>query len=117
MSLSNLDNLAKTGQLKSEPFDQNEFIGLINSGKARLNDALNTTLAQESRFDLAYNAAHSFALAALRKQNYRANNRYIVFQALPYTSKMDFFTAIAVINSILAEKMPENYQKHYYLPL
>ncbi len=88
MSLHNLDNLVKVGQLKVEAFDQKEFAGLINSGRARLKDAGNTTLAAESRFDLAYNAAHSLALAALRSHGYRANNRYIVFQVLPHT--LDF---------------------------
>src|SRR5580704_4557286 len=85
MSSVNLDNLVKTGQLKTEAFEQKEFMGLVISGKARLKDAKNTTLAIESRFDLAYNAAHSLALAALRWHGYRPDNRYIVFQALPYT--------------------------------
>lgn len=57
MSLPNLENLVKTGQLKTESFDLKEFEGLVNSGKARLKDARNKTLAPESRFDLAYNAA------------------------------------------------------------
>lgn len=52
---------------------------------ARLHDAQNTTLALESRFDLAYNAAHALCLAALRHMGYRASNRYIVFQVLPHT--------------------------------
>ena len=39
----------------------------------------------ESRFDLAYNAAHALCLAALRSKGYRASNRYIVFQVLPHT--------------------------------
>lgn len=81
----NLDNLVKAKQLKVEPFDENEFSGLLKSGKARLKDASNPTLELESRFLLAYNAAHSLALAALRLRGYRADNRYIVFQALPYT--------------------------------
>ena len=51
----------------------------------RLNDARNVTLALESRFDLAYNAAHSLSLAALRRMGYRLSNRYIVFQVLPHT--------------------------------
>lgn len=85
MNLKNLDNLVKSGQLKVEPFNQAEFTGLVSSGKKRLKDANNTTLAAESRFDLAYNAAHSLALAALRFHGYRANNRYIVFQVLPHT--------------------------------
>lgn len=45
----------------------------------------NATLAIESRFDLAYNAAHALALAALRARGYRSDNRYVVFQALPHT--------------------------------
>jgi hypothetical protein len=39
----------------------------------------------ESRFDLAYNAAHGLCLAALRWHGYRSNYRYIVFQVLPHT--------------------------------
>ena len=57
----------------------------MNSGKTRIKDANNVTLELESRFLLAYNAAHSLALAALRWHGYRADNRYIVFQSLPYT--------------------------------
>lgn len=30
--------------------------------------------------------AHAFSLAALRKQGYRAGNRYVVFQVLPHTT-------------------------------
>lgn len=85
MSLQNLDNLVKTGQLKIEAFNRLEFIGLVDSGQKRLKDANNTLLAIESRFDLGYNAAHALALAALRWHGYRAGNRYIVFQVLPYT--------------------------------
>ena len=43
------------------------------------------TLSLESRFDLAYNAAHALCLAALRRHGYRARHRYIVFQVLPHT--------------------------------
>ena len=39
----------------------------------------------ESRFDLAYGAAHALCLAALRHHGYRASKRYIVFQILPDT--------------------------------
>jgi uncharacterized protein (UPF0332 family) len=85
MQLKSLDNLSKCGQLKDEPFNKLEFIGLVDSAEKRLKDANNTVLAIESRFDLAYNAAHALALAALRWHGYRANNRYIVFQVLPHT--------------------------------
>lgn len=81
-----LENLSGTGgALKPEPSDAAEIAGLLRTGRARLADASNSTLALESRFDLAYNAAHALCLAALRAQGYRASNRYIVFQVLPHT--------------------------------
>lgn len=84
--ISALDNLAGPGKpLKTEPPDASEFEGLRRSGMARLKDAGNKTLSLESRFDLAYNAAHALCLAALRRLGYRANHRYIVFQILPHT--------------------------------
>lgn len=83
---SPLENLARqTLHLSAEPWDEQEFQGLIRSGKTRLNDARRETLSPESRFDLAYNAAHALCLAALRQSGYRAKNRYIVFQVLPHT--------------------------------
>ena len=54
-------------------------------GLARLKDAQQATLALESRFDLAYNAAHALCLAALRWHGYRSGNRFMVFQLLPNT--------------------------------
>jgi hypothetical protein len=93
MSLENLANLVKTNKLKVETFDQSEFDGLIKSGKARLKDAKIKALSTESRFDLAYNAAHALALAALRWHGYRPDNsRYIVFQALQHTLNLDVGT-------------------------
>lgn len=83
---SALQHLAGPGKpLSAEPPDQREIEGLLRSGLARLHDARNTALALESRFDLAYNAAHALCLAALRRQGLRAGNRYIVFQVLPHT--------------------------------
>jgi hypothetical protein len=80
-----LVNLVKIGQLKAEPGSQSEFNGLLRSAKARLTDARNETLSIESRFDLAYNASHALALAALRWHGYRSENRYLVFQVLEQT--------------------------------
>jgi hypothetical protein len=85
MTSSNLDALVKSSSLKREPGGQNEFDGLIHSGRVRLNDAKNSSLSIESRFDLAYNAAHALALAALRRHGYRSDSRYLVFQCLPHT--------------------------------
>lgn len=81
----NLENLVKTGQLKREPADQQEFAGLVRSGRARLIDARNQSLALESRFDLDYNASHAVALAALRWHGYRSDTRFMVFQCLAHT--------------------------------
>ena len=48
MSLSNLDNLVKTGKLKIESFQEKEFRGLLLSGEVRLKDANNAALAQKA---------------------------------------------------------------------
>lgn len=81
-----LENLSgPSGSLKAEPPDAAEIAGLLRTGSTRLTDATNATLALESRFDLAYNAAHALCLAALRKKGFRPSNRYIVFQVLPHT--------------------------------
>lgn len=83
---SAFENLIGTNRpLRPEPPDKQEFEGLIRSGHARLRDALNESLSIESRFDLAYNAAHAFCLAALRWHGFRSSNRYVVFQLLPHT--------------------------------
>ena len=71
--------------LKQEPPDAREIAGLRRSALARLEDAARTELALDSRFDLAYSAAHALCVAALRMRGYRAANRYIVFQLLPHT--------------------------------
>lgn len=83
---SPLENLAGPGKpLATEQPDDNEIAGLLRSGKARLADARNDALSLDSRFDLAYNAAHALCLAALRRHGYRPRHRYIVFQTLPHT--------------------------------
>ena len=83
---SPFDNLVGPGKpLKAEPPDAREFAGLVRSGKARLQDSEKKGLALESRFDLAYNAAHALCLAALLWDGYRSGNRYILFQLLPHT--------------------------------
>jgi hypothetical protein len=89
MTSQNLENLVKTGSLKAEPASQKEFAGLLRSASKRLVDARKDSLSTDSRFDLAYNAAHALALAALRWHGYRSENRYIVFQCLPHTLNVE----------------------------
>lgn len=83
-----LDNLARIGQLKAEPAAEGELRGLLRSGTRRLDDAAREELSLESRFDLAYNAAHALALAALRFHGYRSDSRYLVFQCLQHTLEL-----------------------------
>lgn len=83
---SALENLAGPGKpLVAEPPDEAQILGLQRSGLGRLKDVNHPSLSVETRFDIAYNAAHSLCLAALRRKGYRARHRYIVFQVLPHT--------------------------------
>ena len=85
MSHPLLDNLVRIGQLHTAPAAAGELRGLLRSGIRRLNDAGREELSLESRFDLAYNAAHALALAALRYRGYRSQSRYLVLQCLQHT--------------------------------
>src|SRR5207247_3113734 len=58
---------------------------LGRAGLERLKDAENEANSLDSRFDLAYSAAHALCLAALRHHGFRSSKRYIVFQVLPDT--------------------------------
>ncbi|MCK5827810.1 hypothetical protein KAH43_04715, partial [Candidatus Bipolaricaulota bacterium] len=78
MTSTELDRLVDSRGLKREPPSRTEYEGLVHSGKARLKDAGNE--------DLAYNAAHALALAALRRMGYRSSNRYLVFLSLAHTA-------------------------------
>lgn len=85
MANDKLENLAGIGQLKAESASDEEIAGLLRSGAVRLADAKNEELSKESRFDLAYNAAHALSLAALRRAGFRSENRYLVFQCTQHT--------------------------------
>lgn len=85
MTEENLKKLASISQLKVEPPDEYEFTGLLESARRRLKDSQLKALSDESRFILAYGAAHSLSVAALRWHGYRSDNRYLVFQCLQHT--------------------------------
>src|ERR1700732_4194747 len=62
-SPSALERLAGPGNvLAKEPPDAKEFAGLVRSGLARLKDTENEANSLDSRFDLAYSAAHALCL-------------------------------------------------------
>jgi len=81
MSLPELDNLVRIGQLKSEPRNIKEVARMLALAKTRLNDAKLNRLSLEGRFTSTYNAAHAAALAALRWHGYRSENRSPSFSA------------------------------------
>lgn len=85
MTSPELERLAERGLLQREPPILREYLGLLATASGRLGDAGNEDLQTESRFDLAYAAAHSLAVAALRRLGYRSENRQAVFQALAHT--------------------------------
>jgi hypothetical protein len=89
VSKAELDNLVGINRLKAEPASRREFAGMLSSARTRLTDAQNEDLDPDSRFDLAYGAAHRLALAALRHQGYRSENRITVFQTLVHTVGSD----------------------------
>jgi hypothetical protein len=89
MSKRELDNLVNIGRLKAEPPTRVEFTSMVESARRRLKDAQNESLDPDSQFDLAYGAAHRLALAALRHDGYRSENRITVFQTLVHTVGSD----------------------------
>jgi len=89
MGKQELDNLVKVRKLKAEAALRKEFAGMLESTRSRLTDAQNESLNPDSRFDLAYGAAHRLALAALRQQGYRSEDRITVFQTLVHTLGTD----------------------------
>ena len=84
-----LENLAGTGQLISEPTSVEEISGFLMRAEQQLVDARTASLSAASRFSLAYDAAHAFALIALRVHGYRPGrglgHRMVVFSTLVHT--------------------------------
>lgn len=85
MAKPELYNLVKIKQLKAEPPLRKEYDGMLKSAQRGLADAQNESIETDSQFDLAVEAAHKFALAALRREGYRSENRITVYQTLTHT--------------------------------
>lgn len=110
MSSTELDRLVDDRGLKLEPPSRSEYDGLVQSGAARLKEADNADLSLESRFDLAYNAAHALALAALRRLGYRSSNRYLVFQTLPHTARLPASSVWRVLSMCHQKRNQSEYE-------
>ncbi len=79
-------NLARIHKLKTAAPHRAEFEQLLGLAQTLLGTAAsNGAMATESRFVLAYDAAHAAARAALRAHGYRSEDRYLVFQCLEHT--------------------------------
>jgi hypothetical protein len=57
-----LRNLERINSLAPEPTSPEEIGAFIEAGRAHLNDARTVSLSVLGRFQLAYMAAHAFAL-------------------------------------------------------
>lgn len=88
-SLPSLESLAQVGSLVRERAHHGEIASLVNAACLRLGDAGLDSLCPQSRFDLAHNAAHMLAHAALRWHGYRATETYLAFQCLRETLAME----------------------------
>jgi hypothetical protein len=99
-----LDNLVKIGSLKAEAATRKEFSGMVTSARRSLADAQNESIETDSQFDLAYGAAHRLALAALRHQGYRSENRITVapFQITDYGDSADYGEITVTVHSTKA---------------
>lgn len=96
---TNLENLVRAGQLHAQPPDEREIARLLAAAEMRLRGAQISGLEAENIFLLAYNAAHSLALAALRSQGFRPStvgHRRILFQTLEFTAGASAHLAAAL---------------------
>lgn len=84
-----LENLTRTGKLHRVSPSEEEISNLIRMGMAKLNDLVEADLSAFTRFDVAYNAAHAFSLAALWRAGYRSGSRYLVFQCTQHTLDLE----------------------------
>ena len=86
---TNLENLARIRELHAEAPDEREIAKLLAAARTSLKDARFPALSSASRFTIAYSAAHSLALAALRFAGYRPSgtgHRRVLFQVLEVTA-------------------------------
>lgn len=84
---------------------------MVAFARQGLQDSQVGVLSDESRFLLAYEAAHSISLAAKPWHGYRSENRYLVFQCLQQTVGLDK-TKCRVLDLCHQQRNPAVYQGH-----
>lgn len=90
MTLKNLRNLEKIGQLKSHVTSREEVQRLLDAVRRNLSDAGVEVISCETRFDSAYKAVMQLALAAMMANGFRPDtskpgHHMTVIQSLPQT--------------------------------
>jgi hypothetical protein len=90
MTLENLRNLEKIGQLKSHVTSREEVQRLLDAARRNLSDAGVEVISCETRFDSAYKAVMQLALAAMMANGFRPDtskpgHHMTVIQSLPQT--------------------------------
>lgn len=73
MTSKPLDNLAKIGLLDAVPPSRELVKKMLATASKRLEDAMQTTVSIETRFDCAYTSIRASADAALLAQGYRTS--------------------------------------------
>jgi hypothetical protein len=90
MTLENLRNLEKIGQLKSHVTSREEVQRLLDAARRNLSDSGVDVISCETRFDSAYKTVMQLALAAMmangfRPDSSRPGHHMTVIQSLPQT--------------------------------
>ena len=90
MTLENLQNLERIGQLKSHATSREEIRRLLDAARRNLADAGVEIISAETRFDSAYKAIMQLALAAMMANGFRPDtnrpgHHMTVIQSLPQT--------------------------------
>ncbi len=90
MTLENLHNLEKIGQLKSHVTSREEIQRLLEAARRNLADANVDLISSETRFDSAYKAVMQLSLAAMMANGFRPDtakpgHHMTVIQSLPNT--------------------------------
>jgi hypothetical protein len=90
MTLENLRNLEKVGQLKSHATSREEVQRLFEAARRNLSDAAVEAISRETRFDSAYKAIMQLALVALMANGFRPDtnrpgHHQTMIQSLPHT--------------------------------
>jgi hypothetical protein len=107
MTLENLRNLEKIGQLKSHVTGKEEMQRLLEAARRNLADAGVDVISCETRFDSAYKAIMQLALAAMMANGFRPDtakpgHHMTVIQSLPQTINLP--TARIAVLDVLRRK-------------